>query len=331
MNNQKKIGFITCKPEKLECYFPTNAEPDIIPIEPPFTPDDQIIVDELRLRDYQVEPVIWGEVLDNIIKYDILIVRSPWDYMDNAENRELFLNWIEFLQFSNIKLENKPQLIRWLYDKHYLRDFEANNILIVPTNYIEKGQKVNLESFYKFLGPFVIKPSIAAAGEGLKFIKKEEEAIDYQDEFNNLASTRSYIIQAFIPEIATNGEWSLIFIDGKYSHSIHKTPMEGEILVHAEAGGGLQFIEPSDIVINTAVNMYDKIIKAFRETMYFEVDKINDEWVPLYLRIDVIETSKGILLSECEGVEPELFFRANQESISTFVNAIENRLSIIPA
>ncbi len=47
--------------------------------------------------------------------------------------------------------------------------------------------------------------------------------------------------------------------------------------------------------------------------------------LPLHLRIDVIETVTGGLVSECEGVEPELFFRARPGSAARFAELIESR------
>ncbi len=43
-----RIGIVTCGAEKLPDYFPTAAESEFVPTEPPFTPDDQLLVDELR-------------------------------------------------------------------------------------------------------------------------------------------------------------------------------------------------------------------------------------------------------------------------------------------
>lgn len=40
----QRIGLVTCGAEKLADYFPTAAEPDFVPTEPPFTPDDQLLV-----------------------------------------------------------------------------------------------------------------------------------------------------------------------------------------------------------------------------------------------------------------------------------------------
>ncbi len=47
--------------------------------------------------------------------------------------------------------------------------------------------------------------------------------------------------------------------------------------------------------------------------------------LPLHLRIDVIETVTGGLVSEREGVEPELFFRARPRSAARFAELIESR------
>jgi hypothetical protein len=50
--------------------------------------------------------------------------------------------------------------------------------------------------------------------------------------------------------------------------------------------------------------------------------------MPLCLRIDVMETSTAALLSECERVEPELFFRARPERTARFAELIESRASL---
>jgi hypothetical protein len=46
--------------------------------------------------------------------------------------------------------------------------------------------------------------------------------------------------------------------------------------------------------------------------------------MPLYLRIDVMETSTAELLSECKRVEAELFFRASPASTARFAELIEH-------
>lgn len=50
----QRIGIVTSGAEKLADYFPTAAEPDFAPTELPFTPDDQLLLDELRRRGHRV-------------------------------------------------------------------------------------------------------------------------------------------------------------------------------------------------------------------------------------------------------------------------------------
>jgi hypothetical protein len=70
-----KIAFITCKKEKLGFYFPTEAEPDLLPIELPLTPDDQIVVNALRNKGALVDHITWGERdLNKLKTYDLLIM-----------------------------------------------------------------------------------------------------------------------------------------------------------------------------------------------------------------------------------------------------------------
>jgi len=45
-----------------------------------------------------------------------------------------------------------------------------------------------------------------------------------------------------------------------------------------------------------------------------------------FQRIDVIETAGGAILSECEGIEPELFFRARPGSAARFAELIDEQL-----
>ena len=104
----QRIGIVTCGAEKLADYFPTAAEPEFVPTEPPFTPDDQLLVDELRRRGHQVSAVDWGVETSRLIdRFDRLIVRSPWDYMDSNELRQGFLCWLEKLAATGMVVENE--------------------------------------------------------------------------------------------------------------------------------------------------------------------------------------------------------------------------------
>ena len=315
----QRIGIVTCGAEKLADYFPTVAEPDFVPTEPPFTPDDQLLVDELRRRGHQVSAVVWGgETAHLTDRFDRVIIRSAWDYMDSDDLRQGFLRWLEPLAATGMVVENEPPVMLWLMDKRYLLDFAAVGVPIVPTQLIPLGEACDLETFVERHVAAVIKPAVSAAGAGLEFLPDRQTARAFQQEFADRCRRGAQLVQPFFPEIQTNGEWSLVYFGGAYSHGVHKLPARGQIMVHAERGGSLRFAEPPSVVRQLGGQAAAAVPRAFanRGGGFCRM--------PLYMRIDVIETITGGLVSECEGVEPELFFR-RPGSAARFAELIESR------
>src|SRR6266851_3654389 len=254
-----RIGLVTSAPEKLRDYFPTVAEPYFVPTEPPFTPDDQLLVVELRRHGHSVQPIIWGCTVAGLeVNFDLVVIRSPWDYMESDERRGQFLHWLDELNGAGVVVENHPRVMTWLTDKSYLKDFEAVGVPIVPTHVVHANHRVRLSQLFESWGSLIVKPCISAAGAGLVFLESRESAEAFQADFEICCRQKSYLVQSFVPEIRTAGEWSLVYLGGRYSHAVHKLPREGQILVHAEQGGSLRFAQPpapvrgvGDLVLST--------------------------------------------------------------------------------
>src|SRR5688572_24089845 len=113
----RKIGFITCA--DLSRY-------NVSPRNPLLTYDDQTACDHLMSHGYDVKPVVWGTPAFEILnqRFDLLIVRSAWDYMDSEQNRVGFLAWLKELDDHQVPVANSYQVLRWNLDKHYLRDLQ---------------------------------------------------------------------------------------------------------------------------------------------------------------------------------------------------------------
>jgi glutathione synthase/RimK-type ligase-like ATP-grasp enzyme len=317
-----RIGLVTSAAEKLRDYFPTGGEPNFISTEPPFAPDDQILVEELRRHAHHCEPVVWGgDVAQLAARFDVLVVRSPWDYTDSEINRLRFLRWMADLTTTGLHIENEPRVMLWLMDKSYLNHLAAVGVPVVPTQVVATREYFDLNRAFAELGPLVVKPAISAAGVGLEFLRDAAHTALFQPGFEERCRRQDQLVQPFVPEVQSAGEWSLVYLGGEYSHAVHKRPAEGEIMVHAERGGSLRFAEPPTEVRQAGDLASSRVVAAFAQRHAGPPIA-----TPLYLRIDFLPTPNGPLLSECEGVEPELFFRARSGSERTFRLALEARL-----
>jgi len=317
------IGIIVCEDHILSQHFPTKDEPNFLVDEPPYTPDDYILIRYLRAKDIKCQPIYWNRDNNNYQGIDCMIMRSPWDYMDSLSTKEKFLTFIEKLEFYNIPVCNHPSLLKWLTNKSYLKNFQSSGINVVPSIFFKAGENIPLLDYLEHYEAIILKPTIAACGNGLIFIKSLDEAKKLGG--NQYVCLEDMILQKFIPEIKDKGEWSLVYIDGKYSHSVLKKPPKDSILVHAERGGTLHFVDAPKHVIECANTASVAMESAWRKSQYSECYVNYNQ--PLYIRFDILENENSAFISEVEGVEPELYFRARKESVEEFYLALLKRLN----
>jgi hypothetical protein len=55
---------------------------------------------------------------------------------------------------------------------------------------------------------------------------------------------RPWLAQPFMPQVVAEGEYSLFYFGGRYSHAVLKTPRREDFRVQEEHGGVIQAIEP---------------------------------------------------------------------------------------
>ena len=280
-----KVGFITCADLSKYKLSKKNSY---------LTHDDQLACDFLQEKNFIVEPVLWGSDI-NYIKnnFNILIIRSPWDYSISENNTREFFSWLKALREENILLANSYEILLWNLDKHYLRDLDKLKINIVPTEFFEPHEDNN--KIYEYLQNWqkiVVKPCVSAGARNTYLINNTQELDNFILKFNNLRNKNSYMIQPFIQEICHDGEWSLIFLNQEYSHAVLKKPKAGNWLVQDELGGFVFCLEAPTQVRVLAQDIINKINYIFPDNL-------------LYGRIDILP---GLLLGELELFEPELFF-----------------------
>jgi glutathione synthase/RimK-type ligase-like ATP-grasp enzyme len=274
---------------------------------PNLTTDDRLLLDPLSEHGIEAGSAIWNDPSQDWSCYAAVVIRSCWDYHLHPEK---FLDWIAQLESANIPVFNSAPLLRWNADKSYLRDLEAKGMAIVPTFWPEDTGEFSLENELHELDwpKAVVKPRISATAYRTELVTKENAATA-QPLFDDLRRSFGVMLQKFMNGIATEGEWSLIFFAGAFSHAVLKQPKPGDFRVQNDFGGTAHLADPPPQVLATATDA----INAVDPTVYARVDGVVDEG--------------QFRLMELELIEPMLFLADHFQAPSRFAAAISNALA----
>lgn len=265
---------------------------------------DQLLVPPLNNLGWNVDTISWRNETVDWNHYDVVIIRSCWDYQQEPER---FLATLNTIEQSNATLTNSLALVKWNIQKTYLKKLEAKQIPIVPTLWKDQFKAEELISYYKRFETdnIIIKPEIGAGADHIFWLKKGEEEPHLQSLKATFKDT-AFMVQPFLKPIITEGEYSLFFFDGNYSHTVLKTPKSGDFRVQEEHGGILQLVEADE----TLLNLGEKTLKALPEK-------------PLYARIDLVQHKGAFVVIEVEIIEPSLYFNMDDESPQRFARSFQ--------
>ncbi|WP_430413055.1 ATP-grasp domain-containing protein [Kordia sp.] len=279
----------------------TNAYIDNVLLE------DKLVKEALEKEELNVKRLAWDDAYFdwNTTKY--VLFRTTWDYFDRFSE---FSSWLTEVGQKTILL-NSAKIIHWNIDKHYLHDLSTAGIEIVPTYFMEKGDTRTLSELHTALGweQTVLKPCVSGAARhtyklNLDTIHKHEIL------YKNLISEEAMMLQPFMNQIVTKGEISLIVINGTYTHAILKKAKAGDFRVQDDFGGSVYEYNPSLAEIDFAENA----VKACIE-------------LPIYARVDIIwDNDDQLAISEIELIEPELWFRHNNDAATQLAKGIVKKL-----
>lgn len=258
---------------------------------------DRPLIEVFKKRKVEAVPVAWNDIDTNWNDFEAVIIRNTWDYYLQYQN---FTNWLQSLHNQRISVYNPLELIFWNIHKFYLKGLSQKGIKIIPSFFVDREvQEVSLP-----WRQLVIKPAVSAGSFKTHKISREEL------ELEDLKQAGEWLIQPFIPEIESNGEVSLIFIQGDFSHAVKKTPKEGDFKVQKQYGGNYQVYTPTELTLIQAENVLKSIP--------------NHEKL-LFARIDGIVIDEIFYLMEVELIEPDLYFNLVPEARDRFVDAFLNQ------
>lgn len=276
---------------------------------PGIHPDDELLVSALRSRGYDCQPVIWNDAGVDWGAFDALLIRSIWDYFQHYAQ---YLRWLDELDRLALPTLNPLEVLRWNSNKRYLLELPSREVAIIPTR-LASGRDLTQHLAAMQGQEIVIKPTVS--GTAWHTVRGLAGSADLAAAIAKLPADFEYLVQPFMPQIAAEGEWSLIFFDGEFSHAVLKRPVSGDYRVQNEFGGTAASVEPSPQIMDSA----RRAVRAVRALGHDGC----------YARIDGVWDGAEFLIMEVEMIEPSLFFGGNARAAERFAEVIDGRLAAL--
>ena len=231
---------------------------------------------------------------------DLVLPLVVWGYHDSPDRWHALLDRLET---SDARIVNPVPVLRWNSDKSYLAELAAKDVPTIPTIVSHRFDGAALDDARKLIGgELVVKPPVSAAATGtfrLGRAGRIPEAV----------LGRSMMIQPFYHSVTTEGEYSLLYFDGEFSHALVKRPAAGDYRVQPHLGGRETPCEPPP----GARAVAEAALAAAPEP-------------PAYARVDLLRDDSGALrVIELELIEPSLWLEHAPDKGASFAAAIRKR------
>lgn len=259
------------------------------------------------LRARGVEPVacVWNDPAVDWAGFDAVLVRTTWDYF---QHYAAFLQWLDRLP---VPLINDRALVRWNSDKRYLLDLAGQGVDIIPTRLAAAAE---LPACTRAMAgqELIVKPTVS--GTAWHTVRGHAGEAAFEAALAALPQGFSYLVQPFLAEVLDQGEWSLLFFGGHYSHAVIKRPAAGDFRVQGEFGGTSQLAEPPAHVLASARRALD----ATAALGHADV---------AYARVDGVVADGRFRLMELEMIEPYLHLGVRPDAAERFAAQVCDRLA----
>lgn len=279
------------------------------PSAPTLTADGRALADSLEERGLTAVAASWQDETIEWDRFDVVVLRSCWDYHEAIDAFRSFLDLIETAVPTVI---NPPRAIRWNLHKGYLRTLASRDAPVVPSVVIDSGAATSLEAVCWVEGwdEVVIKPAIGTSSTGVWRASTPIEP-EEGDHFDAARCDSDVIVQPFQPAIR-DGERSLVFIGGTFSHAFGSVPPAGEFRAHPSHGAELIDHQPAAETVASATT----VVQAAADHLGLAPTDL------AYARVDGIITTDGFRLLELELIEPYLHLGDEAARIERFASTI---------
>ncbi len=243
------------------------------------------------------ELVLWRKIGERANEFSAVLPLFVWDYFEGNE--------VEFLtQMAEVegvtKLFNNYDCLRWNARKTYLDELQKSGAPVIQTITLDRVTEAGIAKAFETLGAskIVIKPQVGG-GAWRQVLYTKGDDFPTKDSLPPAEA----MVQAFLPSVIEEGEYSFLYFGGQFSHGLIKHAKKGDYRIQSIYGGTETPYMPT---------------AAEREAARAVLDAL--DFTPLYARVDLLRGLDGQLkLIELEMVEPYLYMahaEADDEGIN---------------
>lgn len=287
-------------------YYPSRPDR----AEPDYAHNQLVLLQEaFAPSGVTIEPVFWQDDGTDWSRFSAVLPLLAWNY---PQATDTFLQRIIEIEASDARLLNDGAVIRANMDKGYLAELERRGAPVPPTLAIDAcSSDVILASFDQLqTEEIIIKPRIGAGAWRQARLKRGEPVPNAE-----LLPPAAALIQPFLPAVTEEGELSLLYFGGRFSHALIKRPKAGDYRTQGQHGA-----------VETGIDAPKGALEA-AEAVLAKADG-----TPLtYARVDLVRGSDGNwLLMELELIEPWLYLALDRQGgkhgANLFAQAVLERL-----
>ncbi len=259
----------------------------------------------LKTAEVDLVPVAWTDHVTDasgLTDFPLVLGVLTWGYYERHPE------WLAATRLwgeAGVRVANPASVLNWNSDKSYLRRLESAGIPIPPTAWSDGVTQDEVDAAFDRFGTdtLVIKPTVSGGAWKTVKISRGEPLTDAPD--------GAAMIQPFLPELVANGELSLLFFGGRFSHAVMKRAKAGDFRVQVQHGGDYVYVpEPPA----GALALAEQVLAAIEEPL-------------LYARIDMVESGSNWILMEAELIEPDFYLLQAPDGGRMFAEAVRTRLA----
>jgi glutathione synthase/RimK-type ligase-like ATP-grasp enzyme len=247
-------------------------------------------------------------------RYDLVVIRSPWDYVSRLDEYRRWLSSMDLLG----TLRNPAALVAWNLDKRYLLELGSAGVPVISTHICLSLEEL-LGQLATSDGEVVVKPVVSAGSADTgRFDPGDPKALALGRRI--LEHGMPVMVQPAIPSVATEGEVSAVLFGGGLSHAFRKGPML------ALGGGVLDGYASLETVGLTSAQ--DQIVrKSVDAVSRIAADELGVTVPPLYVRVDLVRSEdEGDVVLEVELNEPSFFLTVDAGAADRFAAAVRREV-----